>query len=497
MRGIRAGVLLWSVSCALVVAAVAAAPALALSPSVETLAATSVASTTATLNGKVNPNSLETKAYFEYGTTTSYGSKTAEVNVGAGGTTLERNEPISSLSPGTTYHFRIVATNSSGTSQGTDQTFTTTAPPWVGTWIAKMEDAGEAATLQAFVNPKGLSTTYQFEYGTESGVYTTTAPIPGESAGSGTESKPVSYKITGLTPNTKYYYRVSATNAAGTTYGGQLSFPYEGTPVISNVSSSGVRQQQATLSAVVEPGELATKYYFQYGLTTAYGSKTSVKEIAGGGGAKAIAETISGLSKKTTYHYRLVAENGSGIVVSPDQTFTTWGNATLYAGGVSIGTGYEIKAFSSNLTYSNGGSCAETEFKGELKENPGAWSSVNTTKMQNAGGAYCSWFAPYTVKFAIPKGITFGYGVNVAGEGIVETSNFVLAATVYYEKAFPVTTCEYNVALTDTFATGAAMKPTLTDGLEFIKGAGVCANLYYLSGDFAFTVLGTAVEAKP
>lgn len=228
MRGSRAGLLLWSVGCALLIAGVVAVPALALSPSVETLPATPVASSTATLNGKVNPNSLETKAYFEYGTTTSYGSKTAEVNVGSGGTTLERNEPISSLSPGTTYHFRIVATNSSGTSQGADKTFTTTSPPTAATWIAKMEDAGEAATLQAFVNPKGLSTTYQFEYGTKSGTYTTTAPIPAESAGSGTESKTVSYKITGLTPNTKYYYRVSASNAAGKTYGESSPFPSRG-----------------------------------------------------------------------------------------------------------------------------------------------------------------------------------------------------------------------------------------------------------------------------
>jgi len=494
MRGIRAGLLLWSVSCALLVTAIVAAPAVALSPSVETLSATSVASTTATLNGKVNPNSLETKAYFEYGTTTSYGSKTAEVNVVSGGTTVERNEPISGLSPGTTYHFRIVASNSSGTSQGADKTFTTPSPPSVITWIFKMEDP-ESATLQAFVNPKGLSTTYQFEYGTKSGTYTTTVPIPAESAGSGTESKLVSYKVTGLTPNTKYYYRVTASNSAGKSNGGELYFPGANTPGVGSLSAQP-RQQKATLNGLVEPREYATKYYFEYGPTTAYGSKTSTKEISKEVGGQTVAEPISGLSKKTTYHYRLVAENSSGFVVSGDQTFSTWGDVTLYAGGSPISKLSEIKVFSSNLTFSNSGSCAETEFNGELKENPGASSSVNTTKMQNGGGANCSWFAPYTVKFALPKGISFDYGVNTAGVGVVETSNFVIAATVYIEK-FTVTTCEYNVALAATFATGSAMKPQLKDGLEYIKGAGVCANLYYLIGDFAVTSKGAAVEAKP
>lgn len=262
-------------------------------------------------------------------------------------------------------------------------------------------------------------------------------------------------------------------------------------------SASQVRQQKATLSGSIGPNEYDTKYYFQYGPTTAYGSKTSVKEISKEVSSQVVAEAISGLSKKTTYHYRLVTENINGIVVSADQTFNTWGNVTLYAGGIPISKTSEIKAFSSNLTYPNSGSCTETEFNGELKENPGASSTVNTTKMQNGGGASCTWFAPYTVKFALPKGITFDYGVNMAGEGVVETSNFVLAATVYYEKVVPVTTCEYNTALAATFATGSAMKPELKDGLEYIKGAGVCANLYYLLGNFTFTSKGVAVEAKP
>jgi hypothetical protein len=110
----------------------AATPALASGkPFVETKPATSIHGTEATLNGVVNPNGAETKYYFEYGPTISYGSKTAEVSVGSGTTNLEELKAISGLTAKTTYHFRIVATNGNGTTDGSDEVFTTTAlvPP--------------------------------------------------------------------------------------------------------------------------------------------------------------------------------------------------------------------------------------------------------------------------------------------------------------------------------------------------------------------------------
>ena len=96
-------------------------------PTVTTEAGTSIGSTTATLNGAVNPNGLETKYYFEYGHTTVYGSKTAEVGVGAGTTSVKVNKELTGLEFGSTYHYRLVASNSENegvTSKGADQSFT-------------------------------------------------------------------------------------------------------------------------------------------------------------------------------------------------------------------------------------------------------------------------------------------------------------------------------------------------------------------------------------
>ncbi|HXN39544.1 MAG TPA: fibronectin type III domain-containing protein [Solirubrobacteraceae bacterium] len=108
--------------------ALSAAPALASSsPTVETRPATWIGETNSTLNGIVNPNGAETKYYFEYGTTVSYGTKTAEASAGSGTKNVEESKEITGLLASTTYHFRIVATNSNGTSAGADQMFKTGA----------------------------------------------------------------------------------------------------------------------------------------------------------------------------------------------------------------------------------------------------------------------------------------------------------------------------------------------------------------------------------
>jgi len=94
-------------------------------PSATTGSATSVTSSSATLNGTVNPNGASTSYYFDYGTTTNYGSKTAKTDAGLGTEEVSVGADLTELSEGTTYHFRLVATDRSRTSYGNDAAFAT------------------------------------------------------------------------------------------------------------------------------------------------------------------------------------------------------------------------------------------------------------------------------------------------------------------------------------------------------------------------------------
>ncbi len=92
-------------------------------PTVATEAATNVTDTSATLNGKCNPNGLSTTAWFEYGTLSgTYEYKTSTQSM-SGSSYTKVSAAITGLTAGTTYYYRIVAKNSVGTSYGTEMEF--------------------------------------------------------------------------------------------------------------------------------------------------------------------------------------------------------------------------------------------------------------------------------------------------------------------------------------------------------------------------------------
>lgn len=211
----------------------------------------SIGQTSATVAGSVNPKGSSTTYRFEYGTTTSYGSQTATVSAGAGGSTVSVSASLTGLTAGTLYHYRIVATSPAGSVSGADRTFTTsssspgepgapppsgsTSPPTVTTGTAVV--VGESSsTVTATVNPKGVATTYRFEYGTTTSYGSQT---PTTSAGSGTSVVSVSAVLVRLTPARTYHYRVVATNLDGTSAGADRTFLTLTPPSVTDSGSSG------------------------------------------------------------------------------------------------------------------------------------------------------------------------------------------------------------------------------------------------------------------
>jgi hypothetical protein len=190
-------------------------------PVVTTSPATLIASFSAALNGLVDPHGLTTSVHFQYGTTTSYGLTTAPQSR-SGNIYLNVTANISSLSANTTYHYRIVASNSSGTTMGSDRTFTTltgTGAPVVTTGSATSVTSS-SATLNGSLDPHGLTTTVSFQYGTTTSYGQTTSM----QSQTGNTYRNIAASITSLTTHTTYHFRIVATNSAGTRLGSDRTF---------------------------------------------------------------------------------------------------------------------------------------------------------------------------------------------------------------------------------------------------------------------------------
>ncbi len=104
---------------------ISSAPTLTNTPIVATNSAANVTLSSATLNGTVNPNGLPTTYIFQWGPTTSYGNATAAKSAGSGANNVSATANLIGLAANRTYHYRLVATNSVGTTYGTDGTFST------------------------------------------------------------------------------------------------------------------------------------------------------------------------------------------------------------------------------------------------------------------------------------------------------------------------------------------------------------------------------------
>jgi len=302
------------------------------SPTVNTGSATSVTDSSAALNGTVNPNGSSTTYYFQYGTTTSYGAITSSTSAGSGTSNVSAIEPVSGLTCNTTYHYRLVSTNSWGTSYGSDKMFTASSCS-----VTKPTVTTESATsvtdwfafLNATVNPNGSSTKYYFEYGTTSSYGAITSSV---NAGSGSSSISASALVTAFSSGTTYHYRLVAINSGGTSYGGDMMLttmtfvPASVGPTVTTGSATSVTDSSAALSGTVNPEGESTEYYFQYGTTTSYGAVTSGTSAGSGKSTISASALLAGLSPNTTYYYRLVAINSLGkLSYGSDKIFETTG----------------------------------------------------------------------------------------------------------------------------------------------------------------------------
>ncbi len=361
-----------------VFAIAAASAAAATKPTAITGPVTATSSTSATVTGTVNPNGTATTWYFEYGKSTSYGSQSTHTSAGAGTADVPVSATLAALTPNTTYHYRLVATSTAGTSRGTDGIFTTSSAVEAVTSPATNVTL-VSATLNGSVNPFGRATTWYFEYGTSTSYGTKTAL---QSAGSGTTASTVSANVTGLKAGKIYHYRIVAMNTAGTANGSDITFLTAAAPTAVTASAASVGATSATVTGSVNPNGVATSWFFEYGTTTAYGLTTSSKNAGSGTSSVSVSTSLSNLTAGTTYHYRLVAKSNAGTTHGADQSFATTG-VTIRAAAVAVIYGNAV-TLSGTVT---SGQSGETVVIYAKPLGQGSFASV-ATLLTTAGGTW-------------------------------------------------------------------------------------------------------------
>lgn len=118
-------------------------------------------------------------------------------------------------------------------------------------------------------------------------------------------------------------------------------------PGVSTGSASSIGDNSAVLHGSVNPNGQATTYYFQWGLTSAYGTTGHLHSAGSGTVARAVTATATGLIPGTVYHYHVIASSRFGTSIGVDRTFKTSGHPPP---GVITGPAIGIGKFTATVT---------------------------------------------------------------------------------------------------------------------------------------------------
>jgi len=316
-------------------------------PSATTNAASSIGTTTATINGYLNsagsnpPNLSFSTSWGTVGGSPSSSSSPTSFTYSASG-----------LTPGTTYYYIAMAGNTCGASGGATEYFTTLTPPSVTTNAASALTY-QSATLNGYLDNAGTApASLNF-------VTSWAGTIAGNPSSSSSATS-FTYGAGSLTPGTTYSYYAQASNAGATVNGSTVYFTTYTKPSVSAAAASFVTYQSARLNGDVTslgsaPGANVS---FDYG--TSSGSYT-MHTTPASQGTGVFTAPISSLSPTTTYYWRAVADGGATYGTSystPEQSFTTktppatttdiatgisGGNVTLNGALTSLGTASSVE----------------------------------------------------------------------------------------------------------------------------------------------------------
>ena len=404
-------------------------------PTATTLPASVVTETTATLSGQlISDGGDACSVRFDYGTTTGYGTSTAWYS----GYTAGQNFsfPIAGLSPGTTYHYRVVASNGGGTGYGTDSTFTTI--PYMPTYFSAT--GGNGTVALTWTKGSGANTTYIVRKVGSAPATPSDGTTVYDSTGSSTSDNTVTNGVT-------YYYAawskvsgpIYSTSSAVTTATPLLSAD----PTVTTGSASGVTITTAVLQGTLTNlgGYASTDVWFQYytGAGTWTDNSTTPQTLTAPG---TVSTSITGLSASTTYHFRAAAQNTHGTSYGASVDLATSGNSAPTM-TTNAATGLLTSSAQLNGTVTSDGG---------LSAGVTVWFQYGTTTNYELGttptSAGCS------------TGDTFYYGIGS-----------LVPNTLYHYRAVGQNTVGITYGADVTFTTATPSTPTVTTNPASSVGA--------------------------
>lgn len=300
--------------------------------------------TTATLTATLNPEGNPTTYFFEYGIDETYGAATPVSALPASGFDDEAVEvSIDHLTPDTTYHFRLVATNNCNPSEpaeectveGEDTTFTTLPAIQIGAqWITGV--TATTAVLHGELNPLGVEAEAWLEYGNDES-YGQVVRLA--NLGDGFGAVPRVTTLTGLESNTAYHYRfVARDERDGVVY----TVPGPDRSFVTQINAIGFDLADERAWEMVSPVD-------KHGARLV-GSSFGIIQASRDGGALAY---LSFLSMEREPEGSRTVEPASTLARRDDSG--SWNSRDLvtpgrHAVGVAIGNGSEYKIFSPGLS---------------------------------------------------------------------------------------------------------------------------------------------------
>jgi hypothetical protein len=381
--------------------------------------------TSAVVHGVVNSEGPEAaEVFFEYGTSTGYGSSTAAQTLEAGFEDQPVEAGLVGLAPSTVYHFRAVVKNGSQTTLGPDQSFETAAAVSVESESVS-EVTADSARLEATLNPHGVAGRFHFEYGTST-AYGASVPVPDEALGSGSEGVPVHVQIQGLTASTAYHYRVVAESALGTHAGPDQTFTSGSAPATALVDGRGWEM----VSPVSKHG----------GVLEGFAEEGSMIQSAEDGHAFTYAATAPLSGETETPGSRSVANTQLMSVRTAPGVWATRDISTPHeeVSAVIVGKRSEYLAFSSDLSLGGleaiGSTPLNPALMGERKEH----TPYLRASSPEGTPLHTSEFVPLLTEANTPPGTKFAGNEQRPGEFVEGTqfaamtpdgSNVILSAT--------------------------------------------------------------------